>query len=162
MSTHLHLRFDDAGKARRAVGALEGLGIAPADIIVMSGEPFLELDDPLGARHPSHIGLYSLAGGIIGCVAGFLLVYMTARSYPLVTSAMPLVPPMTTGIIVYETTAIGAILATLLRMLWEAKLPDYRHLREDYASEIDEGTLVISVPGGVNEERIRTVMAQYM
>ncbi len=75
---------------------------------------------------------------------------------------MPLVPPMTTGIIVYETTAIGAILAALLRMLWETKLPDFKHLREDYAVEIDEGVLVVSVPAGANEEEIRTIIEQSM
>ncbi len=158
MSTHLHFSFDDADGARRAVRALEKAGIPGRDIVVMSGEPFMEVDDPLSARHPTHIGLYSLAGGVIGCVAGFLLVYLTSRSYPLVTSSMPIVPPMTTGIIVYETTAIGAILFAFGRMLWEMTLPDYRHFHEDYDSEIDEGALLVSVPGGADEERLRTMM----
>jgi len=160
MSTHLHFSFDDADGARRAVRALEKAGVSSRDIEVMSGEPFMEVDDPLSARHPTHIGLFSLAGGLIGCLAGFLLVYLTSRSYPLVTSSMPLVPPMTTGVIVYETTAIGAILFAFGRMLWEMKLPDYRHFHEDYDSKIDEGALLVSVAGGGDEDGLKTMMEE--
>jgi len=152
MSKHLHFSFEGPDGARRAVSALEREGIARSRITVMSGEPFLEVDDPLAAKHPSRIGWFALLGGVVGGLAGFALVYLTSRSYPLVTSAMPIVPPMTTGILTYETTAIGAILFTLIRMHWETGLPAWRSLRDDYDAEIEDGGIIVSAETGSDEE----------
>jgi Alternative complex III, ActD subunit len=160
MSKHLHFSFDGPNRARSAVRELERAGVARSRVTVMSGEPFLEIDDPLAAAHPSHIGLFSLAGAVVGALAGFSLVYFSSRSYPLVTSAMPIVPPMTTGIIVYETTAIGAILGAVLRMLWETALPGWKNLRDDYDAAMEDGGIIVSAETNSDDEnKLRSILA---
>lgn len=159
MSKHLHFSFEGADRARSAVRELERAGVIRSRVTVMSGEPFLEIDDPLAAAHPSHIGWFSLAGGVVGGLAGFTLVYLSSHSYPLVTGAMPIAPPMTTGIIVYETTAVGAILGALLRMLWETALPGWKNLREDYDSEIEDGGIIVSTEASSEDEnKLRSIL----
>lgn len=52
-------------------------------------------------------------GGLVGGVAGYFLTSLTQSAYPLPTGGMPLSPHWTNGIITYELTMLGAILATL-------------------------------------------------
>ena len=160
MSKHLHFSFEGPDGARQAVRDLEREGIVRSRVTVMSGEPFLEIDDPLAAAHPSHIGLFALLGGVLGGLAGFALVYLSSHSYPLVTGAMPIVPPMTTGIIVYETTAIGAILGSLFRMLWETALPGWKNLRNDYDAAMEDGGVIVSTEASSDDENaLRSILA---
>ena len=159
MSKHLHFSFEGPDRARHAVRELERAGVGRSRVTVMSGEPFMEIDDPLAAAHPSHIGLFAVIGGILGGLAGFALVYFSAHSYPLVTGAMPIVPPMTTGIIVYETTASGAILGALLRMLWQTALPGGKHLRDDYDAAMEDGGIIVSTEtNSEDEDKLRSIL----
>ena len=56
---------------------------------------------------------------------------MTALNYPLIKGGMPIVAPWTVGLITYETTMLGAVLATLVGLLVELGLPNFKNLPYD-------------------------------
>src|SRR5438093_11619888 len=74
-------------------------------------------------------------------VGGCALASFTALAYPLVKGGMPIVAPWTVGLITYETTMLGAVLATLAGLLFELRLPNFRKLPYD-ESVVDGGVLL--------------------
>jgi hypothetical protein len=54
---------------------------------------------------------------------------------------MPIVSPWPVGLVTYETTMLGAILATLIGLLVELRLPNFRNLPYD-ESVVDGGVLL--------------------
>jgi hypothetical protein len=67
--------------------------------------------------------MFPLIGAVIGFSIGLLWTAGTQISYPLITGGKPLlsIPPMT--IIMYENTMLGAIIFTVLGVLFESRLP---------------------------------------
>jgi hypothetical protein len=80
------------------------------------------------------------------------LTAVTSRSMNLVTGGMPIVAPWAFGIIVFEMTALGAIVSTLGRMVFEARL-FRRALPEECDSAIADGKAVVVVDAG-DEDRV--------
>jgi hypothetical protein len=68
---------------------------------------------------------------------------VTALNYPLVKGGMPIVAPWTVGLITYETTMLGAVLATLVGLLVELRLPNYKNL--PYDASVVDGAIVLAV-----------------
>ena len=56
----------------------------------------------------------------LGLAGGLSLATITALNYPLIKGGMPIVAPWTVGLIAYETTMLGAVLATLVGLLVES------------------------------------------
>src|SRR5436190_14931883 len=105
-------KFSQPVEARVAIRRLLQSGIDPYTMDVMTsqpihGEPFLP------ERKPTQLRTWALVGAGIGMVGGFSLATFTALAYPLVKGGMPIVSPWTVGLITYETTMLGAVLATL-------------------------------------------------
>jgi molybdopterin-containing oxidoreductase family membrane subunit len=80
--------------------------------------------DP-GLQPVSRIGMFAIAGGVAGAAAGLLLTILTSRHTNIITGGMPVISPWPFGIIVFELTALGAILAVFARMVYEARLMRY-------------------------------------
>ena len=158
MTNRVHAIFDDPESARRAMRELIAAGADGADVTMMSSEPYLESGEVTSETQGTKIPYFTLAGGVLGAATGFGLVYFTAHSYPVVTGGMPLVPPFTTGIVMYEMTAMGAIFFALARMLWEARLLRLRPVREDYAPEVADGGVLVSVRSDGDAERWRSIL----
>jgi hypothetical protein len=76
----------------------------------------------LAIERRSRIGLFAIAGGIIGGSLGALLTVWSSREVNLVTGGMPIVTPWAFGIIVFELAALGAIIFAVIRMIIEARL----------------------------------------
>lgn len=133
--------FDTRAEAVAALGQLQREGVPSSAITVMSSEP-LHLET--GAAPKTRIGGFAIAGGLIGAAFALLLTVWTSRRVDLVTGGMPIVSLWAFGIIVFELTALGAILATLGRMIFEAGL-----LRRSAATDQDEavanGKIVIAI-----------------
>jgi hypothetical protein len=144
MAKRIRMIFDESIIAHRAVRELVISGVDRQRITIMSSEPFLVGGKPIVATGVSWIGGFAIIGGLIGAVAGWALVFFTSHAYPLATGGMPLVPPLTTGIIMYEVAAVGAVLSALLRLLWETRLPSWGRVRVEDPAEISDGGLLVS------------------
>ena len=136
------VKFDQPNAARMAIRRLLQQGIAPESMEVMSsqpihGEPFV----PETRR--THLRTWALAGAAIGLLGGFSLAVITALNYPLVKGGMPVVSPWTVGLITYETTMLGAVLATLTGLLVELRLPNLKPL--PYDPSIVDGGVVLAL-----------------
>jgi Protein of unknown function (DUF3341) len=119
---------------------LKGEGVPDSSITVMSSEPLhLEMKPWRKTRIPG----FAIAGGFIGAAFAILLTVWTSKRVGLITGGMPIVSPWAFGIIVFELIALGAILFTLGRMIYEARL--LRPRPAAYDSAISEGKIVIEV-----------------
>jgi Ni/Fe-hydrogenase subunit HybB-like protein len=92
----------------------EGLALQSKASPIDRGESAIE--------HRSRIGMFAILGGVIGAVVGVLLTTWTSKRVNLVTGGMPIVSPWAFGIIVFELTALGAIICAVGRMIIEARL----------------------------------------
>lgn len=143
MAEQRTLIFDTRDEAIAALRELRGEGVPGSAITVMSSEPLhLETD---GAPK-SRIAGFAIAGGLIGAAFALLLTIWTSRKVGLVTGGMPIVSPWTIGIIVFELTALGAILATVGRMIYEAGLLK-RRVSTDGDEAIADGKVVVVLTG---------------
>ena len=153
-------KFTKPTQARVAIRRLIQEGIEPDSMEVMTsqpihGEPFLP------DKKPTKLRTWALSGAAIGLLGGFSLSTITALNYPLVKGGMPIVAPWTVGLITYETTMLGAVLATLVGLLVELGLPNFKSLPYD-PSVVDGGVvLAVSCPdssravGGDRRQRRR-------
>jgi apolipoprotein N-acyltransferase len=133
--------FDTRHEAIAALRELEREGVASSSITVMSSEPLhLEVKDAPKTR----IAGFAIAGGLLGATFAILLTVWTSRRVGLVTGGMPIVSPWAFGIIVFELAALGAILVTFGRMIFEAGLAR-RGALADFDESVAEGRIVVSV-----------------
>ncbi len=112
--------FRDQPKLESAIVALKAAGIGADDMDIFSEEP-VELRRGILDR-PSHMSLVAVLGSI--AVGGLATagVYAAQHNYPLPTGGMPIFTLWGTGVITYETTLLGAVLATFGWFLWESGL----------------------------------------
>jgi hypothetical protein len=136
-------KFSQPVQARAAIRRLLQSGIDPQSMEVMTsqpihGEPFLP------EKRPTKLRTWALCGAALGLIGGFSLATFTALAYPLVKGGMPIVAPWTVGLITYETTMLGAVLATLAGLLVELRLPCYSG--RPYDPSVVDGGVVVAVP----------------
>lgn len=148
MATVTHAVFATGSQVREALSLLSRGGIGPDDIEIRSSVPLDEhCIEPSGQRPRSRVPLLAVLGGVFGGVAAYLLVSLTARAYPLVTDGMPIVPLMSTAIIVFEGAAMGCILLTVATVLFECGLPRLAWKPGPFDAELAAGTIVVTVRG---------------
>jgi hypothetical protein len=107
----------------------------------MSSEPIPNAGE---VARRSRIGIFAIAGGVVGAGLALLLTIVTSREIGLIVGDMPIIAPWPFGIIVFEMTALGAILSTLLRMIIEARLVRRSPLGA-YSREVALGRIVLAV-----------------
>jgi hypothetical protein len=150
----LYALFSDPDAAQRAVNALKRgggpLGIGERQIVVVTAEPFDGYD--FSDEHSqTRIFLLASIGAVVGALLGYGLTRFTQMSYPLNTGGMPIVTPLTNGIIIYEMTMLGAILWALITLLVAARLPHFGPSLSDPA--IWHGKILVGVTNPPDEAR---------
>ncbi len=120
--------FEHVEDLRPAVDAVLGSGVAASQIEVRSPAPLAADALPL-PKPRSRVLLFALTGAVLGGGAAFALAAGTALAWPLPTGGMPIVAGPPVGIVTYEGTALGLILMTVLRVLWEGGLLPGRRVR---------------------------------
>ena len=136
------VKFAEPAEARRAIRRLLQAGIKPDAMEVMTsqpihGEPFVP------DSRPTKLRTWAICGAGLGLLGGFSLATITALNYPLIKGGMPIVAPWTVGLITYETTMLGAVLATLVGLLVELRLPNFKNL--PYDPSVVDGGVVLAV-----------------
>jgi hypothetical protein len=139
------VKFAQPNEARVAIRRLIQEGVAPGSMEVMTSQPIHGAPFIPDAR-PTKLRTWALAGAAIGLLGGFGLATITALNYPLVKGGMPIVSPWTVGLITYETTMLGAVLATLVGLLVELRLPNFKNL--PYDPSVVDGGVVLAVSCG--------------
>ena len=144
--------FDNADTAADATDGLMEVGVNQEDFDVLTGSPYPE--GAFGEKTPvHHIYVFPLIGALMGLSVAFLLTSGTQIAYPIVTGGKPILsfPAMT--IISYEGTLLGAVIFTILGIIFESRLP--RAKLDPYDPRITEGYigLLVTCP----EERLDAV-----
>ena len=144
--------FSDPMSAEQGMDALSRAGIGPDRIVVMSAEPFDEYSfSKMDEATP--MPWFAAVGGIVGGTCGFLLARLTQEAYaqPLVTGGMPILAPWPTGIVTYELTMLGAVLATIVTLLITTRLPNWKPKLHD--PEVSNGKILIGVVNPLEASR---------
>ncbi len=137
--------FAQPDDARVAISRLLQDGVTADSMEVMTSQP-IHGEAFVPEKKPTRLRTWAISGAAIGLLAGLSLATVTALNFPLVKGGMPIVAPWTVGIITYETTMLGAVLATFVGLLVELKLPNFKSLPYD-PSVVDGGVvLAVSCP----------------
>ena len=149
--------YSNASYAAEAGEALDNAGFSKEDYEFLTDTPYPE--GAFGERHNSHrLYVFPFIGALIGLTTAILLTAGTQISYPLVTGGKPIlsIPPM--AIITYEGTMLGAILFTVIGIIFESRLPTTKkHIYDDRITEGYIGVVVDCQEDQVNSvEQILT------
>jgi hypothetical protein len=150
-------KFAQPVEARAAIRRLIEAGVAPEAMEVMTsqpihGEPFLP------EKKRTKLRTWALGGAAIGMAGGFSLATITALNYPIVKGGMPIVAPWPVGLVTYETTMLGAVLATLAGLLVELRLPNFKKL--PYDESVVDGGVLLAVQCPASDVQTRPVIQE--
>lgn len=134
--------FDSAEDALAAKSELRREGFTGGKVVLMSSEPIEH--EPDEDEKPSRIGLFSICGAIVGAAAAIALTAGVSLLVKINTGGMPDISPWPFGIIVFELAMLAAILASLVRMIYEARLARQWSL-DEYDTAVADGKIVVSV-----------------
>lgn len=141
--------FDNEDTAADAMDALKAGGYDSSEYEVLTGTPYP--DGTFGEAEPVHkLYRWPLMGAVCGFIIGLILTTGTQIAYPLAVGGKPIlsIPPML--IIMYEGTMLGAILFTVVGIIFESRLP--RLFMGAYDSRITEGYIGVTVT--TEEDRV--------
>ena len=144
--------FKNDQSAANATEALEQAGYTNENWDILTGSPYPE--GAFGERVVKHrLYVFPFMGAIMGFSLAVLWTVWTQAAYPLVTGGKPILslPPMI--IIGYEWTLLGAIIFTILGILFESRIPNFQ--AGLYDPRITEGYIGITIE--VAQERINAV-----
>jgi hypothetical protein len=97
----------------------------------------------------SPIRLFTLTGGVCGCIAGWSLAILCSMDWPLRTSAKDIVSPPGFFVVGYEWTILFAALATFVGLLHYCRIPDiFRKVGYDPRFSDNKFGLVVSANSG--------------
>jgi hypothetical protein len=117
--------YKDLDTAVAATDAFADAGFTREDFDVLTNAPYPE--GAFGEEPGRHrLFMFPLIGAASGFSVGLLITAGTQLAYPLVTYGMPLlsIPPMI--VIMYEGTMLGALIFTVIGVLFESRLPRLR------------------------------------
>ncbi len=117
---YLIAEFREQDRAAAAIRSLRAGGVSAADLDVFSEEP-VEFSRGVLDR-PSRMSLVSVLGAIAFGTAATAFIWWAQHDYPVSTGGMPIFSFWATGVITFEMTMLGAIVATFGWFLWESGL----------------------------------------
>jgi hypothetical protein len=137
--------FREKLRAADAIRTLRAAGVGVADLDVFSEEP---VEFPRGVLdRPSRMSLVSVSGAIAFGLLATGFIYWTQHDYRVVTGGMPVFSLWATGVITYEMTMLGAIVAAFACFLWESGLLRRRGLGAPVPM-VDPGSICLRVRCG--------------
>src|SRR5262245_28878572 len=134
--------FRDPDSVATALDRLRAANFNGHDLKVLADTPYPE--GAFGEEHEGHrLYVFPFIGATCGFSVGLLLTIGTQLAYPMITGGKPVlsVPPIVH--ILYEGTMLGAILFTVLGIIFESRLPDLSGA--PYDPRISEGYLGVLV-----------------
>lgn len=140
--TGIYALCEDPDSAQQAVDRLQATGLRDADITIFSSHP---LDrHRLGERDKeTSIQWVSVLGGIAGFIATVSLIALVQLAWPLRTGGMPFTPILPNLIPIFEMTMLGAVLFTIVALVFTARLG--RRLPKIYDPAVSSGKILVGV-----------------
>lgn len=117
---YLVAEFRETESIVRAIQRLKEIGMTAEDLDVFSNEPVEFYRGVLD--RPSKMSLVAVLGAITNGTLVTSFVYFAQHNYAINTGGMPVFSFWGTGVITYEMTMLGAVLATFVWFLWESGL----------------------------------------
>ncbi len=145
---YLMAEFREKEAVAAAIHTLRANGLSCADLDLFSDEP-VRLPPGVLDR-PSRMSLASVLGAIVFGLLATAFVSWTQHNFKLVTGGMPLFSFWATGVITYEMTMLGAIVATFAWFLRESGLGRRRD-KSAPSPEVDSGSICLRVRCGAEE-----------
>ena len=134
--------YTEEDSAADALDNLREAGFEEGEYEILTGTPYPE--GTFGDAEPQHhLFRWPLIGAACGFTGGLIITAGTQLAYPLITGGKPIlsIPPM--AIIMYEGTMLGAIIFTILGIIFESRLP--RIFMGAYSEKITEGHIGVTV-----------------
>ena len=121
---------------------LAGAGFEQGTFDVLTGTPYPE--GTFGEYVPQHrLFRFPLFGALVGFLLSLLLTAGTQIAYPLVTGGKPILSIFAMVVIIYEMTMLGAVLASVVGIIFESRLPNFN--KNVYDTRITEGYIGVVV-----------------
>ena len=142
--------FGEVDEAADGIEKLHQLGVADADMNVISGIPVpgRVLGRPSAMSNVSRI---ALVGSGLGALFGLFLLYGTAYLYPLRVGAQPIYPVPMGWITTFEMSMLGLMLFAFLGLFVDSGFPSYTP--KDYVPEISNGKIAVLFRCDLNDEQ---------
>lgn len=136
MSQTIFALFDTQAQAGLTMEKLQSGDLASTKITVFLTQP------DAGSFFPhegANISLfrYALVGGVLGLFAGYMLPAGTANIMDLPVGGQPIISLWAFAVVIFELTALGVIMGTVLGFLFETGLPNLNN--NQYGGEIAKG-----------------------
>lgn len=115
--------FNSPDEAADALDTLRAAGFLDSEMTVLTDAPYPE--GAFGEAPERHrLYVWPFIGAACGLAVGLVLTVGTQLSYPVVTGGKPLlaIPPMIN--VLYEGTMLGALIMTVIGIIFESRLPD--------------------------------------
>ncbi|MBI2941617.1 MAG: DUF3341 domain-containing protein [Chloroflexi bacterium] len=139
---HLLGLYPDAERAANGADALRQAGVPQSSIEVLTDTPYPE--GAFGEPPAQHrLFVFPFIGAACGFAVGLLLTAGTQLAYPMPTGGKPILSVPAMIIIMYEGTMLGAIIMTVLGIIFESRLPRAR--LGTYDPRISEGYVGVLV-----------------
>jgi hypothetical protein len=134
--------FSNAEQATNASSALRESNFQPEYYPILSGAPHA---DAISGEPPLRHRLFAfpLLGAAAGFALGFLFTMWTQLSFPSGINGESVLSLPPTAMIIYEAVLLGAIVFTVLGMIFESRQGEPCH--EQYARSINDGYLGVLV-----------------
>jgi hypothetical protein len=134
--------FQQPEPAADAMDGLKEAGFELGTFDVLTGTPYPE--GAFGEHVPQHrLFRYPAFGAIIGFTLAVFLTSVTQLAYPMVTGGKPILAVFAMLIIAYVLTMLGAVVATVVGIIFESRLPNLN--LGAYDTRITEGYIGVVV-----------------
>jgi hypothetical protein len=134
--------FQQPEPAADAMDGLKEAGFELGTFDVLTGTPYPE--GAFGEHVPQHrLFRYPAFGAIIGFTLAVFLTSVTQLAYPMVTGGKPILSIFAMLIIMYEMTMLAGVIATVVGIVIESRLPNMKP--GIYDTRITEGWIGVVV-----------------
>ena len=134
--------FQQPEPAADAMDGLKEAGFELGTFDVLTGTPYPE--GAFGEHVPQHrLFRYPAFGAIIGFTLSIFLTSVTQLAYPMVTGGKPILSIFAMLIIMYEMTMLAGVIATVVGIVIESRLPNMKP--GIYDTRITEGWIGVVV-----------------
>jgi len=148
--------FKDESRAAEAIKHLRDSAWKVAD--VHGPIPSEKISRALSIKK-SPVGWFTLAGGIIGFITGYLLASMTAMRWELIVSGKPVMAYIPFFIVGFEFTVLFSVFGNVVGMILIMRLPAYRDLPAYTTAASGEDFAVVVACEDGEKEALQTFLA---